>query len=58
MVQLGARHALDFIPFLYALMAYAIRARPSPWYVLLFVWSIAFGIVELAVWTWAPKLVS
>ena len=58
MVQLGARHALDFIPFLYALMAYAIRTRPSPWYVLLFLWSIGFGIVELAVWTWAPKLVS
>ena len=58
MVQLGARHALDFIPFLYALMAYAIRTRPSPWYVLLFFWSIGFGILELAVWTWAPKLVS
>lgn len=57
MVQLGARHALDFIPFLYALMAYAIRARPSPWYVPLLAWSILFGIVELAVWTWAPKLV-
>ncbi|MEA2687638.1 MAG: hypothetical protein QOJ39_6 [Candidatus Eremiobacteraeota bacterium] len=57
MVQLGARHALDFIPFLYALMAYAIRARPSPWYVPLFAWSILFGIIELAVWTWAPKLV-
>ena len=41
MVQLGARHALDFIPFLYALMAYAIRARPSAWYLPLFIWSIA-----------------
>lgn len=58
MVQLGARHALDFAPFLYALMAYAIRTRPSPWYVPLFAWSVAFGIVELAVWTWAPRLVS
>jgi hypothetical protein len=58
MVQLGARHALDFIPFLYALMAYGIRARPSPWYVPLFAWSIVFGIVQLAVWSWAPKLVT
>jgi len=58
MVQLGARHALDFIPFVYALMAYAIRARPSFWYVPLFAWSIAFGVVELAVWTRAPQLVS
>ncbi len=57
MVQLGARHALDFIPFMYALMAYAIRSRPSRWYLPLFAWSIVFGIVELAVWTWAPKLV-
>lgn len=58
MVQLGARHALDVIPFSYALMAYAIRSRPSRWYVPLLVWSILFGVVELAVWTWAPKLVS
>ncbi len=58
MVQLGARHALDFIPFLYALMAYAIRARPSRWYVPLLVWSIAFGLVQLGVWTWARKLVT
>ena len=58
MVQLGARHALDFIPFLYALMAYAIRTRPSRWYVPLFVWSIVFGMVQLGVWLWAPKLVN
>ena len=58
MVQLGARHALDFIPFLFALMAYAIRARPSRWYLPLFAWSIVFGIVELGVWSWARDLVS
>ncbi len=57
MVQLGARHALDFIPFLYALIAFAVRARPSVWYVPLFVWSIVFGVVELAIWTQAPRLV-
>ena len=57
MVQLGVRHALDFIPFLYALMAYAIRRRPSPWFIPLFVWSIAFGVVQLAIWRWAPRLV-
>jgi hypothetical protein len=57
MVQLGARHALDFIPFLYCLMAFAIRERPSLWYLPLFAWSILFGVVELAVWFWAPKLV-
>jgi hypothetical protein len=58
MVQLGARHALDFIPFLFCLMAYAIRARPSRWYLPLFAWSIAFGIVELGVWSWARDLVA
>jgi hypothetical protein len=58
MVQFGARHALDFIPFLYALMVYAVRARPSVWYVPLFVWSIVFGIAELAVWMWRPQLVT
>jgi hypothetical protein len=57
MVQLGARHALDFIPFLYALMAYAIRARPSIWYLPLFIWSIGFGAVQLGVWEWARSLV-
>ena len=57
MVQLGARHALDIVPFLYALMVIAIRARPSRWYLPLLFWSALFGIVELAVWTWAPKLV-
>ena len=56
-VQLGVRHALDFIPFLYALMARAIATRPSPWYLPLFVWSIAFGVVELGVWMRAPQLV-
>ncbi|MDB5027759.1 MAG: hypothetical protein JWO66_1448, partial [Candidatus Eremiobacteraeota bacterium] len=35
-----------------------IRARPSPWYVPLFAWSIVFGLVQLAVWSWAPKLVT
>lgn len=58
MVQLGARHALDFIPFLYCLMAYAIRARPSRWYLPLFAWSILFGLVELGVWAWARDLVT
>jgi len=53
MVQLGVRHALDFIPFLFALMAYAIRARPSVWYLPLFIWSIGFGMYELGVWQWA-----
>jgi hypothetical protein len=57
MVQLGARHALDFIPFLYCLMAFAVRTRPSLWYLPLFAWSILFGIVELGVWFWAPKLI-
>jgi hypothetical protein len=55
-LQLGARHALDVVPFLYALMAYAIRSRPSRWYLPLLFWSILFGVVELAVWFWAPGL--
>jgi hypothetical protein len=53
MLQLGVRHALDFIPFLYALMAYAVRARPSVWYLPLFIWSIGFGAYELGIWQWA-----
>lgn len=58
MVQMGVRHALDFIPFLYALMAYAVRDRPWLRYSLpLFVWSIAFGVVELSIWEWWHQLV-
>jgi hypothetical protein len=57
MVQLGVRHALDFIPFLYCLVAYAIRARPTIWYLPLFVWSIGFGAYELGVWEWAHDLI-
>ncbi|HEY4440035.1 MAG TPA: hypothetical protein VGN14_06240 [Candidatus Elarobacter sp.] len=57
MIQLGARHALDFIPFLFALMAFAIRTRPHWLYIPLFAWSIAFGIIELGVWEWNYDLV-
>jgi hypothetical protein len=57
MIQLGARHALDFIPFLYTLMAIAIRARPHWLYIPFFVWSIAFGIIELGVWQFNHTLV-
>src|ERR1700681_2574957 len=42
MLQLDARHALDFTPFLFALMVYATRARPSRWSLPLFAWSIVF----------------
>jgi hypothetical protein len=38
-------------------MAISIRARPHWLYIPFFVWSIAFGIVELGVWEWNHSLV-
>ncbi len=58
MSQFGARHALDFIPFMLALMALAVRRSPQYWAIPLVVWSIGFSSLELWVWQWRPWLVS
>ncbi|HMD02657.1 MAG TPA: hypothetical protein VKG44_06775 [Candidatus Baltobacteraceae bacterium] len=55
--QFGARHALDFIPFLFVLMAFAVRRRRQWWAVPLVAWSVLFGMLELYVWVWEPWLV-
>jgi hypothetical protein len=55
--QFGARHALDFIPFMLVLMAFAVRTRVQWWAIPLVAWSVAFTSVELWVWQWAPWLV-
>ncbi len=49
--QFGMRHALDFEPFLFALIAQAAAARPLPWWgTALLLYSIAFGIAGASVW--------
>jgi hypothetical protein len=49
-VQFGMRHALDFEPFLVALMIVAAKTRPFPmWSWPLFAWSILFGMYGGAV---------
>ena len=58
MAQFGARHALDFIPFMLALMALAVRRSPQYWAIPLVAWSIGFSSFELWVWQWLPWLVS
>ncbi len=48
--QYGMRHALDFIPFLYALMALAARERLPRWVKALIVYSCAASLY--GVWYW------
>lgn len=49
--QFGMRHALDFEPFLFALMALAAARRPLPlWGTILISYSIAFGLAAAFVW--------
>jgi hypothetical protein len=49
--QFGMRHALDFEPFLFALMALAAALRPLPlWGTVLLSYSIAFGLAGAFVW--------
>jgi hypothetical protein len=54
--QFGARHTLDFIPFLVALMAVSF-AHPRPWKRLLVVASTAFNVYLLFVWYVFPDSV-
>jgi len=58
MSQFGARHALDFIPFMLVLMAFAVRKSPQWWAVPLVVWSICFSSVELWVWQFDSALMN
>ena len=48
--QYGMRHALDFIPFLYALMVLAARERLAGWVKVLIVYSCAASVY--GVWFW------
>jgi hypothetical protein len=48
--QYGMRHALDFIPFLFALMLFAARDRLALWAKALIVYSIAANFY--GVWYW------
>ncbi|TAM62441.1 hypothetical protein EPN52_00710 [bacterium] len=49
--QYGMRHALDFEPFLFALMALAARKGLPLWARVLIVWSCAAGLY--GVWYWS-----
>jgi hypothetical protein len=49
-VQFGARHALDFMPYLFALMALGVRERVPRWGVALIIYSALVG--AWGVWYW------
>ena len=49
-VQFGMRHALDFLPYLFALMAIGVRKRLPNWGVALIIWSALVG--AWGVWYW------
>jgi hypothetical protein len=53
-VQFGMRHALDFEPFLFALMITAIGRRTVPAALLLISWSVLVGIWGLWYWMAYP----
>ena len=48
--QFGMRHALDFMPFLFVLMALAVRAKMPAWGMILCVYSAIAG--AWGVWWW------
>jgi len=54
--QFGTRHALDFEPFLFALLVLALKRRPAPFVTAALVAFAAFGIYESLVWLLAPDL--
>lgn len=56
--QLGTRHALDFEPFLFALIALAFARRAAPWKYALVGYSTVAGAWMLAVWLFLPSAVS
>ena len=50
LVQFGMRHALDFEPFLFVLMALAVRERMPTWGKALCAYSMVVGV--WGVWYW------
>jgi hypothetical protein len=48
--QFGMRHMLDFLPYLFALMAIGVRDRMPRWGIALIVWSALVG--AWGVWYW------
>ena len=57
-IQFGARHALDFEPFLLALIATSLRHEPRWWKRVLLAGSAAFAAYLLFVWRAVPGAVS
>ena len=55
--QLGTRHALDFEPFLFVLVALAVRNSAAWWRVALLVYSTAAGALALAIWLFVPDAI-
>jgi hypothetical protein len=55
-VQYGARHALDFEPFLFALLVIALKRRPSRAMSIAMPAFAAFGLYEGLIWLLAPQL--
>jgi hypothetical protein len=55
-VQYGARHALDFEPFLFALLVLALKRRPSHPMSIAMLAFAAFGLYESLIWLLAPQL--
>ena len=49
-VQFGMRHALDFLPYLFALMALGVRERLPRWGIALIIYSALVG--AWGVWWW------
>jgi hypothetical protein len=49
-VQFGMRHALDFLPYLFALMAIGVRERLPRWGIALIIYSALMG--AWGVWWW------
>ena len=49
-VQFGMRHMLDFLPYLFALMALGVRERMPRWGMVLIAWSALVGV--WGVWYW------
>ena len=52
--QFGMRHALDFIPFLFVLMAFAVRYRMPRWSAALIAYSALAGL--WGVWWWGTYM--
>ncbi len=52
--QFGMRHALDFIPFLFVLMAFALRERLPRWCAILIAYSALAGL--WGVWWWGANM--